>query len=83
MNKSEQGFDKTAPVSVNQVLEVQIDGMGEKGDPVAHVQRFAIFVKHNGLQSGDKVNVRITKVFAKFAFADLVDINETGGEIVG
>lgn len=59
-----------APVRVGEEIDVTIEAVGEKGDGVAKVKGFVIFVP--GVQQGDNVKVRITKVFRKMAFAEVV-----------
>ncbi len=62
--------DRFRPVRVGEELDVTIESVGEKGDGVAKKKGFVIFVP--GTQQGDTVRVRITKVFRKMAFAEVV-----------
>ncbi len=59
-----------APVKVGEELDVNIEAVGEKGDGVAKKKGFVIFIP--GVQQGDNVRIRITKVFRKMAFAEVV-----------
>ena len=61
---------QTPPVSEGQEVDVQIESMGDKGDGVAKVKGFVIFV--NGVSKGEWVRIKIKKVLASVAFADKV-----------
>lgn len=58
------------PVEEGQTIEVTIDSKGGRGDGIAHVEGFVIFV--SGAEVGQKCNVKITKVARTFATADKV-----------
>lgn len=58
------------PVNLNDELTVHIESTGKKGDGVAVVQGFAIFIP--GASLGQEVKIRITRVFEKFAFAQVI-----------
>lgn len=64
------GFDKGAPVREGEELDVKIDGVGEKGDGIARVDGFVLFIP--GVREGDEVRVKITKVLSKVGFAEVV-----------
>ncbi|MFC1775208.1 TRAM domain-containing protein [Nanoarchaeota archaeon] len=70
----------TPPVQVGDEVEVKIEGVGEKGDGVAKVNNFVVFVP--GTKEGEHVKVRITKVFKKMAFAEVIGQAEPGSEPV-
>ena len=59
-----------APINVGDELDVTIESVGAKGDGVAKVKGFVLFVP--GVQKGDNVKVRVTKVFRKMGFAEVV-----------
>ncbi len=59
-----------APVKVGDEVEVAIEGVGEKGDGIAKINRFVIFVP--GAKQGETVKVRITKVFRKVGFGEII-----------
>jgi predicted RNA-binding protein with TRAM domain len=61
------------PVETGKEYEVQISETSRKGDGIARVQGFVIFV--TGGKVGQKVKVRVTNVGARFATAEVV----TGG----
>lgn len=60
----------TAPVSVGDELDVNIEAVGEKGDGVAKKNNFVIFVP--GVKEGENVRVRVTKVLRKVGFAEKI-----------
>jgi len=66
-NRERRSF---APVRVGDEITVKIEAVGEKGDGVAKVKGFVLFVP--GVQTGDEVKVRVTKVFKKLGFAEVV-----------
>ncbi|MFC1648081.1 TRAM domain-containing protein [Nanoarchaeota archaeon] len=72
MNRS---FGQTPPVSEGEEIDVLIDDVGEKGDGIARVKGFVLFVA--GTQRGDEVRVKITKVLPKVGFAEVVGKAET------
>jgi predicted RNA-binding protein with TRAM domain len=50
--------------------KVNIEGIGDEGDGIAKIGNFVIFVP--GTKVGDKVDVKIEKVFRSNAFALVV-----------
>ncbi|MBS3119535.1 TRAM domain-containing protein [Candidatus Woesearchaeota archaeon] len=75
-NPRERNFRsaKPVPVSEGEELDVEIEGIAAKGDGVAKKEGFVIFVP--GTKVGDKVHVRINKVFRKVAMAE--SLGKTG-----
>jgi predicted RNA-binding protein with TRAM domain len=67
MNESGQ----VAPVKVGEVHEVSIHAVGEKGDGIAKVKGFVIFVPQ--VQKGDYVKIKITRVLAKVGFGEVIE----------
>ena len=59
-----------APVKVGEEYDVMISAVGGKGDGIAKVKGFVLFVA--GAQKGDFLKVRITKVLANVGFAESV-----------
>ncbi len=59
------------PVTVGEIYEVSINAVGGKGDGIAKVKGFVVFV--SGVQPGDYVKIRITKVLPKVGFAEMVE----------
>ncbi len=62
------------PVQTGEVYTVSIDAVGGKGDGIAKVKGFVVFVP--GVQKGDYVKIRITKVLPKVGFAELLEKTE-------
>ena len=60
------------PVKEGEVLELTIESIGKKGDGVAKIDKFVIFVK-NQVAAGDVVKVRITTVKTTYAFAEVTE----------
>jgi predicted RNA-binding protein with TRAM domain len=59
-----------APVNVGDEIELKIEAVGEKGDGIAKVKGFVIFVPN--AKQGETVKVKITKVLRKVGFGELV-----------
>lgn len=58
------------PVEEGDILEVEIEDIGDKGDGIARIgPGYIIFVE--GTEIGDRVTVEITSVQENFAFADV------------
>ena len=60
-----------APVEVGKEYDVQVTETSYKGDGVARVQGFVIFVK-NG-RTGENVKVKVNSVGSRFAIAEIVN----------
>ncbi|MFB6191562.1 MAG: TRAM domain-containing protein [Candidatus Nanohaloarchaea archaeon] len=67
--EEEEDFDK--PVSEGETVEVEIEDLGSKGDGIARVEGFVVFVP--GGEVGESYDVEVTSVGRKFAFAEIVD----------
>ncbi len=59
-----------APVKVGEEYDVYITGVGGKGDGIAKVKGFVLFVP--GAAKGEFLKVRVTKVLANVGFAESV-----------
>lgn len=72
MERYDRGFRRqpTAPVKVGDVVEVTIEAVGEKGDGLAKISGFVLFVP--GVKQGDKVSVKVTRVLRSVGFAEVV-----------
>ena len=62
--------ENEAPVKVGEEYDVMISAVGGKGDGIAKVKGFVLFVA--GAKKGDFLKVRITKVLANVGFAESV-----------
>lgn len=63
--------ETTAPVDAGETYDVTIEDLAREGDGIARVSGFVIFVP--GTSVGDEVNIKITKVLRKFAFAEVAE----------
>lgn len=64
-------FHRTfAPVKVGEELDVKIEAVGEKGDGVAKIKGFVLFVP--GVKQGEDVKIKVTKVLKNVGFAEVV-----------
>ena len=63
----EEDLDK--PVSEGETVELEVEDLGSKGDGIARVEGFVVFVP--GGEVDTKYNVEITSVGRKFAFAEI------------
>ena len=68
--RSSRPFFQPAPEKENQELEVVIDDIGSRGDGIARIQSFLIFVPNSKI--GERVKVRILSVGGKFAVAERI-----------
>jgi len=59
----------TPPVMPGDEISVRIEALGSKGDGIAKIDKFIIFVK--GAQPDKTYDVKVDKVFDKFAFASI------------
>jgi len=60
-----------APVKAGETHAVSINSVGGKGDGIAKIKGFVLFVPNT--RKGDYVKVRITKVLANVGFAEVVE----------
>ena len=58
------------PVKEGDELDVTIEAVGRRGDGIAKVENFVIFVP--GTKAGDHVKVKVTSVGGSFATASVV-----------
>jgi predicted RNA-binding protein with TRAM domain len=73
---SEGGFRRNdnfgpKPVEAGKEYDVQITGISRKGEGIARVQGFVIFVKDGKV--GQNAKIRIVQVGNRFATAEIVD----------
>ena len=61
----------SAPVRAGETCEVSINAIGGKGDGIAKVKGFVLFIPN--VKKGDYVKVKITKVLEKVGFAEVVE----------
>jgi predicted RNA-binding protein with TRAM domain len=58
------------PIKPGDELDVEIDEVGTKGDGIARIKNFVVFVA--GAKKGEKLRIRIKDVMARFATAEKV-----------
>ena len=59
-----------SPVKVGEEHEVTVEEISRRGDGIAKIQNFVIFVPRT--EVGDKVKIRITRVSSRYATAERV-----------
>ncbi len=59
------------PVKAGDELTVKIETIGAKGDGIAKVERYTIFVPNT--KEGDEVKIRIKAALPRFAFAEVIE----------
>jgi predicted RNA-binding protein with TRAM domain len=71
-DRGDRDFSRSnfVPVNVGDEIDVKIEAVGEKGDGVAKVKGFVLFVPN--VKEGDLVRVRVTKVLRKVGFAESI-----------
>lgn len=60
--------DMPKPVKVGEEYDVEISEVGSKGDGIARVKNFVVFV--NGAKQGEKAHIKITSVSNRFAIGE-------------
>lgn len=66
---------RSAPVARGDEIDVDVDGLGDGPDGVAHLGAYVLFVP--GVLPGERARVRVTSAARKFGRADLVEITAT------
>jgi len=64
------GFSKPTPVKEGEEYEADITELSRRGDGIAKIQGFIIFV--SGAKTGDHVKFKVTRVAQRFATAEIV-----------
>jgi predicted RNA-binding protein with TRAM domain len=70
--------DLPKPIKVGEEYDVEIDEVGSKGDGIARIKNFVVFV--SGANKGDKIKIKITEVASRFAIGEKVGAAGEGGE---
>lgn len=68
-SEEEEDFDK--PVSEGDIVELEVEDLGSKGDGIARKEGFVIFVP--GGEVDETYDVEITSVGRKFAFGEIAE----------
>ncbi|MCS7365783.1 MAG: TRAM domain-containing protein [archaeon GB-1867-035] len=58
------------PVSVGDEVDVEIEGISKRGEGVARIQGYVIFIPNT--KPGDKVRIRITSIKPSFATGEVI-----------
>ncbi len=79
----DRGFDEPKPIKVGEEYDVEIKETGSKGDGIARINNFVVFV--NGAKLGEKAHIKITEVRNRFAIGEKTgatkeEVSETKGE---
>ncbi len=64
-------FERSPPVSEGDIRTVTIEAVGTKGDGIARIDGYVIFVPN--VEMNDEVTVRIVRVLRKYGFAEVVE----------
>jgi predicted RNA-binding protein with TRAM domain len=64
-------FGGPKPVETGREYDVQITEISRKGDGIARIQGFVIFVK--GGKVGQNAKIRISQIGPRFATAEIID----------
>ncbi len=70
--------DVPKPVKAGEEYEVEISEVGSRGDGIARVKNFVVFI--NGAKQGEKAKVKITEVRERFAIAEKVGAASAAAE---
>ena len=63
------------PVKVGEEYDVEISEVGSKGDGIARVKNFVVFI--NGAKKGEKAHIKITEVRNRFAIGEKMEETKT------
>ena len=66
------------PVKVGEEYDVEINEIGSKGDGIARVKNFVVFI--SGAKKGEKTHIKITEVRNRFAIGKKVETKENPEE---
>jgi predicted RNA-binding protein with TRAM domain len=69
------GNNVPKPVKVGEEYDVEITETGSKGDGIARIKNFVVFVP--GSKKGDKKHIKIKEVRNKFAVGEISESSET------
>jgi predicted RNA-binding protein with TRAM domain len=61
-------FDIPKPIKVGEEYDVEISEVGSKGDGIARIKNFVVFV--NGTKKGEKAHIVIKEVRNRFAIGE-------------
>ena len=64
-------MNQIPPVQVDDKLDLHIESVGAKGDGIAKVQGYVLFVPNT--EAGEKVRAVVTRTMEKFGFAEVIE----------
>jgi predicted RNA-binding protein with TRAM domain len=62
------------PINVGEEYDVEIDEIGSKGDGIARVKNFVVFVENT--KKGEKAHIKIKEVRNRFAIGEKIEVKE-------
>ncbi len=72
------GSSEPKPVKIGEEYDVEISEVGSRGDGIARVNNFVVFV--NGTKQGEKTKIKIKEVRNRFAIGEKVGAGEAASE---
>jgi predicted RNA-binding protein with TRAM domain len=69
-NSSRSRFNIAAPVELNEKYEAEIEDISRRGDGIARIKGFVIFIPNT--KQGEHVKFKIMRVGRRFAIGELV-----------
>lgn len=68
--RGQSNFGGPKPVEMGKEYEVEVTERSDRGDGIARIQGFVVFVKNGKV--GDKVKVKVTSIGNRFAIGEIV-----------
>lgn len=65
------GYIGVDGVEEGSVYSVKVDAKGARGEGIGKVGNFVVFIKNAKTRIGNMYNVKVTKVYRTYAFAEL------------
>jgi predicted RNA-binding protein with TRAM domain len=65
-------FNVKKPVEIDKEYEAEIEDISRRGDGIARIEGFVIFVPNT--KQGDHVKFKVTRVGSRFAIGELVQV---------
>jgi predicted RNA-binding protein with TRAM domain len=74
-----EGPTKTPPVTEGQEIDLEVIAKGRKGDGIAKIEGYIIFVPNGSV--GQKVKVRVNTVRPNFAISEMIETAKEESEM--
>lgn len=68
--RGQSNFGGPKPVEIGKEYDVQVTERSDRGDGIARIQGFVVFIKNGKV--GDNVKVKVNSVGSRFAIAEIV-----------